>query len=440
MFKSKMLPLAGLLALAACNSNSFKTSPDGLEYKFFTENKSDRKPAAGDMLTLHFIVKNDKDSVLDDSHKLSKLDSLMKRPVQPRTVELQKPSFKGGLESGLMMMSEGDSAEFKLPVDSLYKGGPVPPMLKAGTKMAFVVKLLKIVKSTELKQKEEKTIDSTLNANKVASQRTASGLRYVITSQGTGQKPNNGDVVSVHHKVTLLNDTVTVVNSFGKRSMQFPLGNAAQMGLPPFYDEAIALLPYGGRGVFYVPSSLAFGGKGIQGLIPPNSMLTAEIGVLTAEEGKAEAEKVAKEEAEMQKNQQEAMGKQKKIDDQVIKDYIKKEKLSGVEKTASGIYYLVTKKGNGAKPTAGQKVSVQYRGTLLDGKEFDASKGKAFEFTIGQREVIAGWDEAIALLNEGSKATLLIPSGLAYGPGGAGNDIAPNSVLRFDVELVKVSK
>ncbi|MBR7722678.1 FKBP-type peptidyl-prolyl cis-trans isomerase [Microvirga sp. SRT04] len=111
-----------------------------------------------------------------------------------------------------------------------------------------------------------------------------------------------------------------------------------------------------------------------------------------------------------------------------------------MQKTPSGIYYQVLKPGTGAKPNTGQMVSVNYKGTLLSGKEFDSSDkmGKPIDFPLGLGQVIPGWDEGISLLNKGSRAILLIPSSLAYGPRGAGADIPVDSPLRFEVELVDV--
>ncbi|MBR7950932.1 FKBP-type peptidyl-prolyl cis-trans isomerase [Microvirga sp. STR05] len=112
-----------------------------------------------------------------------------------------------------------------------------------------------------------------------------------------------------------------------------------------------------------------------------------------------------------------------------------------MQKDASGVYYMVTKPGTGPKPKAGQTVSVLYKGSLLDGKVFDSSEkmgNKPIDFPIGVGQVIPGWDKAIPLLAKGSKATLLIPSSLAYGQRGAGADIPADAPLRFDVELVDV--
>lgn len=116
------------------------------------------------------------------------------------------------------------------------------------------------------------------------------------------------------------------------------------------------------------------------------------------------------------------------------------EETVGFEKTASGLFYKITHKGNGKKAEAGKKVAVHYTGMLLDKTVFDSSyrRNQPLSFTVGVGQVIEGWDEGILLLEEGDKARLVIPSDLAYGSRGAGGVIPPNAPLIFDVELVKV--
>lgn len=111
---------------------------------------------------------------------------------------------------------------------------------------------------------------------------------------------------------------------------------------------------------------------------------------------------------------------------------------SGSTTTASGLKYEEIIAGTGLRPQPGDMVSVHYTGTLEDGTEFDSSVGREpFRFTLGQGQVIPGWDEGIALMNEGGKARLIIPSELGYGPSGAG-PIPPDATLIFEVELVDV--
>jgi FKBP-type peptidyl-prolyl cis-trans isomerase len=115
-------------------------------------------------------------------------------------------------------------------------------------------------------------------------------------------------------------------------------------------------------------------------------------------------------------------------------------KRKGVTTTASGLQYEVIKEGTGAKPTATEKVSVHYHGTLLNGKVFDSSVERGMPITFGVQEVIKGWTEALQLMPVGSKWKIYIPSQLAYGENGAGGDIGPNEALIFEVELLGIVK
>jgi len=108
--------------------------------------------------------------------------------------------------------------------------------------------------------------------------------------------------------------------------------------------------------------------------------------------------------------------------------------------TASGLQYTEIVAGNGPAAQPGDIVSVHYTGKLTDGTKFDSSvdRGQPFQFPLGAGRVIKGWDEGIALMKKGGKATLTIPPELGYGARGAGGVIPPNATLVFDVELVDI--
>ena len=110
----------------------------------------------------------------------------------------------------------------------------------------------------------------------------------------------------------------------------------------------------------------------------------------------------------------------------------------GIKVTSSGLQYQILQEGTGEMPKATDKVSVQYKGTLLDGTEFDSSykRGQPASFPVSG--VIKGWTEGLQLMKVGSKYKFFIPAALAYGERGAGKDIGPNSTLIFEVELIGI--
>lgn len=113
-------------------------------------------------------------------------------------------------------------------------------------------------------------------------------------------------------------------------------------------------------------------------------------------------------------------------------------KRDGVVTLASGLQYQIIKEADGAKPTKNDKVKVHYHGMLIDGRVFDSSVDRGEPASFGVTQVIPGWVEALQLMPVGSKWKLFIPSELAYGERGAGQMIAPNSTLIFDVELLEI--
>ena len=141
--------------------------------------------------------------------------------------------------------------------------------------------------------------------------------------------------------------------------------------------------------------------------------------------------------AQRQAEQQQAGEANKKEGDQFLADNKAKP---GVVTLPDGLQYKVLKEGTGPKPKATDTVTVNYRGTLIDGKEFDSSEkhGEAATLSVGQ--VIKGWTEALELMPVGSKWQLYLPPDLAYGANGAGGVIAPNSTLIFDIELLSIKE
>ena len=271
--------------------------------------------------------------------------------------------------------------------------------------------------------------------------------RDVTGGEDATYKTRLGKILAVHMEYRTSGDSVLMKSrerQFGL-PVRVPLEELKQKGAE---QEAFAMLQPGDSGVFRfnadslymrnarqpAPANLKKKGNFITLLVKADKLQTREEATRDAQ---ADQQKMM---AEQQRKMRTYAEVQDKKDDTVLQDYAKKNNLT-VQKTPTGVYYIITQPGSGPNAKAGQKVSVQYKGSLLDGKVFDSSAkhgGQPIEFPLGQGQVIPGWDEAIALLNKGSKATFLIPSSLAYGERGSGAEIPANSPLRFDVELVDV--
>lgn len=144
---------------------------------------------------------------------------------------------------------------------------------------------------------------------------------------------------------------------------------------------------------------------------------------------------------EMMKKQQEKMkasGEKNKKDGAKFLEENKKKQ--GVVTLASGLQYKVIKAGSGKSPAAESNVTVNYKGTLIDGTEFDNSYKRGEPTSLPVSGIIKGWTEALLLMKEGDIWELYIPSDLAYGEAGRAPQIAPNAVLIFQVELIKVNE
>lgn len=250
-----------------------------------------------------------------------------------------------------------------------------------------------------------------------------SGVRYIEHAAGSGEGIQNGDYFSFHIIGWVVKDTTTmfqdwsndttksadiIVNSkLQNEPIKMKLGGSP---LTPGMEEGILGMKPGSKRTIIVPPALAFGTQGIEGQIPANSII-----------------KIVVEMIEIKKPVE-------------VTEW--KYDPKSVKTTKSGLKYVIIQEGKGENPKTGDVVKVHYSGFLKDGKKFDSSveRNEPFQFTLGQGQVIKGWDEGIALLKPGAKAKLIIPSELGYGPNGAGGVIPPNAELIFDVELIDFSK
>jgi FKBP-type peptidyl-prolyl cis-trans isomerase len=160
--------------------------------------------------------------------------------------------------------------------------------------------------------------------------------------------------------------------------------------------------------------------------------------VLTDQEMKETMTSFQKEMAAKQAEKRKVLGEKNKKEGEAFLSTNKTKE--GVKTLASGLQYKVITEGTGKTPKATDSVVTNYKGTLIDGTEFDSSYQRKTPATFKVNGVIKGWTEALQLMKEGSKWQLFVPSDLAYGERGAGPNIGPNAVLIFEIELVSVKE
>jgi len=227
---------------------------------------------------------------------------------------------------------------------------------------------------------------------------TESGLEYRDVKEGTGDTPKTGQTCLVHYTGWLWENNAKgkeFDSSVGRgEPFSFPVGLGQVI---KGWDEGVATMKVGGKRELLIPAKLGYGARGSSGVIPPNATLLFEV-----------------------------------------------ELLQLFKKTESGLQFSDTKEGTGATPKLGQTCVVHYTGWLWEnggkGKKFDSSvdKKRPFEFPVGKKRVIAGWDEGVATMKVGGKRQLLIPPDLGYGARGFPGAIPRNATLFFEVELLDV--
>jgi FKBP-type peptidyl-prolyl cis-trans isomerase FkpA len=264
---------------------------------------------------------------------------------------------------------------------------------------------------------------------------TAKGLEYKIVKDVPGPKPKMGDFVEMHivvHMQTSTGDTVlfSTYKMNNGNPTQFPM-QAAQFNGDP--AEGFMMLSPGDSAVFRVSVDSL---KKMGGPLPPfmKSGSKLEYNVVLVS---------IKSKAQMQADAEQKSAAQKGNDDKILQGYFAKNHLQP-SKTPAGVYYTIQAPGSGETPKQGQSVTVNYTGMTLDGKKFDSNQDSAFHhtqpftFTLGQHGVIQGWDDGVAILKKGSKATLYIPSTLAYGPQSPSPAIPANSILMFNIDVTDI--
>jgi FKBP-type peptidyl-prolyl cis-trans isomerase len=291
--------------MMACNEQEsaypgYEKTQDGLYYRFYTQNE-------GELPQLYDVLETSVTCVVNDTNVII--------PVMDNLFQLIEPRYAGDIFSGMAMMHKGDSASFIVNIDSTFRtffGQPTMPSQFLPTDvMRFEIKMKDFCsekefahrQAAEIKgqmterieqmkannpeetEKAAQTLDAFLKKNKIDVQPTESGLYYVMTEAGDGQKPEVGQLVKVHYTGKLLDGTVFDSSVERGEPIQFPLGLGRVIA---GWDEGIALMSKGEKGVLYIPYYLAYGDRGAGGDIKPFDNLMFEVELVDFEDVKHE--------------------------------------------------------------------------------------------------------------------------------------------------------
>jgi len=259
--------------------------------------------------------------------------------------------------------------------------------------------------------------------------KTPRGLYYKMVIDAGKPKGKLGDIIKLNTVYSTWRDSV-LFSTFesGMGAVQFTISAPAYNGDPM---EGFTLLGDGDSAIFLMPVDSAFKDQQFPPFAKKGEFIKVGISVLGVMTKEQYDHKKA-EEAKMQTDQE----------SKTIEEYLAKNNLKG-QKTADGLYYVITQQGTGAKAETGKTVTVNYTGKLMDGKVIDSNVDPKFKhvepysFKLGDGSVIKGWDEGLTLFNVGGRGILVIPSPMGWGSR-ANGQIPPNSITIFDIELLDV--
>ena len=278
----------------------YEMTKDGLYYHFHTQNE-------GELPQLYDVLETSIICVVNDTSVII--------PLMDNLFQLIEPRYAGDIFSGMAMMHKGDSASFIVNIDSTFRtffGQPAMPSQYLPTDvMRFEIKMkdfcsekeFALRQSNEIKaqmsqrieemktnnpeetEKAAQALAAFLKKNKIDVEPTKSGLYYVMTEEGNGEKPEVGQLVTVHYTGKLLDGTVFDSSVERDQPFQFPLGLGRVIA---GWDEGIALMSKGEKGVLYIPYYLAYGDRGAGGDIKPFDNLMFEVELIDFEDIKHE--------------------------------------------------------------------------------------------------------------------------------------------------------
>jgi len=357
----------------------------GLQYMVVSAGSGDLAKA-GDVVQMHYIAYLEDGTEFDNSYTND----------QPMAFPLGGGKIFPGWDEAAALMHVGDKIKVIIPPELAFgdqgAGGFIPP----NATLYFELELVNILPGAP---------DSATTVSESDFTNFDSGLKTYDITPGDGDTATAGQIVTINYTAWLTDGT--------KFDSSLDRGQPATFGLSqqqfiPGADEGIEGMQVNGYRQLVIPAAIAFGETGVPGLIPPNADIILEVELLDTKAGAPTAPTAVSD--------------------------------SDFTTTDSGLKYFDFVEGTGATPESGQTVTVNYTGLLEDGTKFDSSLDRStpFSFTLGQGQVIPGWDEGVATMKVGGSRQMVIPGDLAYGESGFGGVIPPNATLIFEVELLSV--
>ena len=284
-------------------------------------------------------------------------------------------------------------------------------------------------------------------SDSTTTKKTPNGFDYTVIRTGDGILPKSGEVLVFDYIMKDSKDSLWLDTKESGMPMGLPIGDSTSIDQEPGMIQVFRLLSKGDSVSFNI-SVTKFFTEVSGGFVPPGIDTTRTLNFYVSVTGVMDMAAYQTLQMEMMEKQSVA---QLEKDGAEIDAYLKDNGIEA-EKTEAGVRYVITQEGEGENATSGQTVSVNYSGYLLDGTYFDSSvkevaqeKGlynearepyQPYDVTIDQTSVIRGWHDALKVMKKGSKATVYIPSSLAYGPQRRSEEIKENAILVFDLEVV----
>lgn len=417
----------------SCNKNEFKRTENGALMKFHTINKNNEMPEMGDMVIVD-VTQKIADSVMFSSDLLG----------EPFEILVEESSFDGDIMDAVMSMHLGDHASVIFPVDSMFVsiGETMPPYIEPGTLMEMDIVLKEIVRKEvleeELRQEmisrrmEEKSMLAPYYKDGKYSI-TADSLIVVNLNQGKGRFAKAGDIMKVYFTFQTMEGD-TLLNFITGSPYELVFGD---MALGQGFYEGLSLVAKGGDAEFIIPSSLAWGEDGFQGVILPYTSFKFDlkvVDIMTSDEYEAEQKLLMEKEAAEN-------AKRLKEEPEKIAKYIKENDIK-VKPKESGLYYIETEVGEGDSVLAGDMVSVHYSINNIDGDLIESSYeyGQPIIFIYGENQMVPGIEEAVGYMRLGGKSRIIVPSKLGFGDVKIDDNLPANSALVIDLELVDLHR